>query len=127
MNDSLCARHLEKIKSVVIGVSGGPDSLCLLDLARQIPTLKIIVANFNHGLRPEADQEAEVVGRVAARMQLSFVGEAGDVRGFAKEEKLSLEEAARILGIDPYSQSPEQKRRMPLRWVTLPTTRSRPS
>jgi tRNA(Ile)-lysidine synthase len=97
MNDRFSAHHLENTALVVIGVSGGPDSLCLLDLARQIPTLNIIVAHFNHRLRPEADREAEFVGRVAEQMNLPFVSEVGDVRGYAEELKLSLEEAARML------------------------------
>ena len=97
MNNQLRAHQLEQTGMVVIGVSGGPDSLCLLDLARQIPSLKIIVAHFNHQLRTEADHEAEFVKRVAEQMQLPFVSEAADVGNYAKERKLSLEEAARIL------------------------------
>jgi tRNA(Ile)-lysidine synthase len=97
MNEPFSAHHLDKTKLVVIGVSGGPDSLCLLELAHQIPSLKIIVAHLNHRLRPEANHEAELVGRVAEQMQIPFMGEAADVRGYADEEKLSLEEAARIL------------------------------
>jgi tRNA(Ile)-lysidine synthase len=97
MNDHFSTHHLEQIGLAVIGVSGGPDSLCLLDLARQIPTLKIIVAHFNHSLRPEAEYEAKFVGWVAEQMQLPFVSEAADVRGYAEEQKLSLEEAARVL------------------------------
>ncbi len=97
MNDHFSARQLENTRSAVIGVSGGPDSLCLLDLARQIPNLKIVVAHFNHKLRPEADQEAGFVGRVVEQMGLPFVSEAGDVSDYAEEQKLSLEEAARTL------------------------------
>jgi tRNA(Ile)-lysidine synthase len=97
MNNQLREHQLEQTGMVVIGVSGGPDSLCLLDLARQISGLKIIVAHFNHQLRPEADQEAEFVKRVAEQMQLPYVSEAADVGSYAEEQKLSLEEAARNL------------------------------
>ncbi len=99
MKDSYKAHNLEKAKLVVIGVSGGPDSLCLLDLARRIPTLKIIVAHFNHSLRPEADHEAEFVENVAEQMQIPFISEKADVRGYADDEKLSLEEASRHLKV----------------------------
>jgi tRNA(Ile)-lysidine synthase len=64
---------------------------------RKIHTLKIIVAHFNHQLRPEAAREAEFVGRVAEQMKLPFVSEGADVRGYAEEHSLSLEEAARML------------------------------
>ncbi|HEX7619682.1 MAG TPA: tRNA lysidine(34) synthetase TilS [Anaerolineales bacterium] len=97
MQNRLIAHHLETDESAVIGVSGGPDSLCLLALARQIPTLKIIIAHFNHQLRPEAELEAKFVHDVAEQMKLSFVCEGADVRGYAEEHKLSLEEAARML------------------------------
>ena len=82
-------------KPVVIGVSGGPDSLCLLDVLvkAQYP---VIVAHYNHQLRPESGHEAEKVRLVAFKYQLPFhLGEA-DVAGFARENKLSIEEAARL-------------------------------
>jgi tRNA(Ile)-lysidine synthetase, N-terminal domain/tRNA(Ile)-lysidine synthetase, C-terminal domain len=83
--------------AAIIGVSGGPDSLCLLDLARQISSLDITVAHFNHKLRPEADREAEIVRQVAEQMGLAFVTDSADVQVYASENRLSLEEAARLL------------------------------
>lgn len=97
MNGLYTAHHLPTGGTIIVGVSGGPDSLCLLHLVRQIPALEIIVAYFNHQLRPEANLEAEFVRRVAEQIKLSFVTESSDVRGFAEEHSLSLEEAARIL------------------------------
>jgi len=97
MHNRYVANHLPTNKPVVMGVSGGPDSLCLLHLARQIPGLNIIVAHFNHQLRPKANLEAEFVHDVAEQMKLPFVTESADVRGFAEEHKLSLEEGARTL------------------------------
>ncbi len=91
------AYHLPVDATAVIGVSGGPDSLCLLDLARRESHQDVIVAHFNHQLRPEADLEAEFVRRVAEQMELRFVTESADVCGYAGEHKLSLEEAARTL------------------------------
>ncbi len=97
MDNRLTARFLSIDGTVVIGVSGGPDSLCLLHLALQIPSLKIIVAYFNHQIRPEAVSEAEFVRGVANQMKLPFVTESADVRGYADNFSLSLEEAARTL------------------------------
>jgi len=91
------AYHLSANELAVIGVSGGPDSLCLLHLAQQIAPLNIIVAYFNHQLRPEASLEAEFVRGVAEQMKLPFVTESAGVREYAEEQKLSLEEAARTL------------------------------
>ena len=81
---------------IVTGVSGGPDSLCLLDVLHSAG-YRVIVAHFNHQLRPEANLEAEFVRGVAEKMNLPFVTEAADVSGYAKEHKLSLEESARTL------------------------------
>ena len=81
---------------VLAGVSGGPDSLCLLDVLHQTG-YQVIVAHFNHQLRPEADLEAAAVARLARSLNLPFETESANVRTFAGREMLSIEEAARIL------------------------------
>ncbi|MDQ4024885.1 MAG: tRNA lysidine(34) synthetase TilS [Actinomycetota bacterium] len=53
----------------VVGVSGGPDSLCLLDvLGRLAPALGVTleVAHVDHGLQEGSDEVAASVARVAA-------------------------------------------------------------
>ena len=82
---------------LIIGVSGGPDSLCLLHLALQMPSLRITVAHFNHRLRPEAEREAGFVQELAGRLGLPFVTGSAEVGNFASENGLSIEEAARLL------------------------------
>lgn len=79
---------------IVAGVSGGPDSLCLMSILRKAG-YRVIVAHFNHKLRPDADADANVVEQTAARLNLPSVVESGDVRLYAEQEKLSVEEAAR--------------------------------
>jgi len=81
---------------VLAGVSGGPDSLCLLDVLHQ-RGYRVIVAHFNHKLRPEADLEAAAVVGQARSLGLPFETESADVRTFADREMLSIEEAARTL------------------------------
>jgi tRNA(Ile)-lysidine synthase len=97
MAQPFSAFYLPAESSAIIGVSGGQDSLCLLHLARAIPSLKITVAHFNHRLRINADDEAGIVHNVADQMGLPFVTDSADVRGFARDNHLSLEEAARLL------------------------------
>ncbi|MER3467997.1 MAG: hypothetical protein C4312_05525 [Thermoflexus sp.] len=86
-------------ETVVVGVSGGPDSLCLLDVLRDLaPELGIAlhVAHLHHGLRgPEADADAAFVARLAAAWGLPCTIGQEDVRTLAAREGLSLEEAAR--------------------------------
>jgi tRNA(Ile)-lysidine synthase len=87
---------LNKDKPVIAGVSGGPDSLCLMDVLRR-GGYKVIVAHFNHKLRPDSDADANTVEQAAGRLNLRWVIEKGDVRAFAETEKLSIEEASRML------------------------------
>ncbi len=81
---------------IVLGVSGGPDSLCLLEAMRQAG-YPVLVAHFNHHLRPEADAEAALVEQTASRLMIPSVVEGGDVNRYAEEHGMSVEEAARHL------------------------------
>ena len=85
---------LVKDRPVIAGISGGPDSMCLLKILRETG-YRVIVAHFNHKLRPDADADANAVEQAASRMNFASVIENGDVREFAKTEKISIEEAAR--------------------------------
>ncbi len=87
---------LNRDHPIVVGVSGGPDSLCLMSVLRKTG-YPIIVAHFNHKLRPDSDTDANIVEQTAARLNLVSVIESGDVRAYADQEKLSIEEAARIM------------------------------
>ncbi len=58
---------------VLVAVSGGADSLALLDLLHELApglSLSLEVIHVHHGLRPEADADAELVGRLAADLGL---------------------------------------------------------
>ncbi len=88
--------ELVKDRPIIVGVSGGPDSLCLMETLRQAE-YPVIVAHFNHQLRPEADNDAHIVEKTASRLMLSSMIAGADVRAHAEEEKLSIEEAARNL------------------------------
>lgn len=61
---------------VVVGVSGGPDSVCLLDILYHLiedQEIRLIVAHFNHGLRETEDaSETRFVQNLAGSMNLRF-------------------------------------------------------
>ncbi len=83
---------------VVVGVSGGPDSLCLLHLLRALAPAwdaALRPAHLNHGIRPEAEDEAAYVARLCAAWGLPCRIERVDVPARAAAQGLSLEEAAR--------------------------------
>ena len=84
---------------VVVAVSGGPDSLCLLHVLAHLRAelgIELHVAHLNHGLRGEdADADADFVRGLAAEWGIGATVESADVRAFRAEHRLSLEEAAR--------------------------------
>lgn len=80
---------------VVAGVSGGPDSLCLMYLLHHLG-YPLMVAHLDHQLRPESAEEANRVEQMALGLGLRFVQEKLDIRSFSQERKLSLEEGARL-------------------------------
>ncbi|MEJ5198588.1 MAG: tRNA lysidine(34) synthetase TilS, partial [Anaerolineae bacterium] len=86
-------------QAVVVGVSGGPDSLCLLHLLHALAGemgLRLHVAHLHHGLRgAEADADAEFVAGFAAGLDLPCTIGRADVRALAADGGLSVEEAAR--------------------------------
>ncbi|MDX9864992.1 MAG: tRNA lysidine(34) synthetase TilS [Anaerolineaceae bacterium] len=86
---------LTRDKPLVVGVSGGADSLCLLDVFYQLG-YPLIVAHFDHGLRPESAQDAEQVRLEARARGLAFVTDRQDVTALARAESFSIEEAARV-------------------------------
>jgi tRNA(Ile)-lysidine synthase len=79
---------------IVVGVSGGPDSLCAMDVLDRSGYL-VIVAHFNHKLRSEADADAVTIQLLANQRDLRFMLGEGEVGERAEQEKESIEEAAR--------------------------------
>ncbi|PRR73908.1 tRNA lysidine(34) synthetase TilS [Neomoorella humiferrea] len=89
---------LEPGDKVVVGVSGGPDSLALLHVLntlREEFCCTLHVAHLNHCLRPDAEADAEYVRKLAAEWGLEATIEGRDVAAYQRAKHLSLEEAAR--------------------------------
>ena len=84
---------------IVIGVSGGPDSLCLLHALHALSRAhgwSLHVAHLHHGLRGhDADADAEFVARLAAEWGLPCAVERADVPALARRKRLAVEAAAR--------------------------------
>ena len=94
-------RMIEPGDSVLVGVSGGPDSVALLhiilSLAQQF-SIRVGVAHLNHSLRQkDSDDDAEFVASFARNFDLPCYIKKEDVSKYRHEKKLSLEEAARIV------------------------------
>lgn len=83
---------------VVIGVSGGPDSITLLNVLNKFKeklNIKIYVAHINHSIRKEADEETEYVREFCKKIGVEFFFKKIDVEQEAKKLKIGTEEAGR--------------------------------
>ena len=85
---------LELSKPVVLGLSGGPDSLCLLHLLWQL-RVPVIAGHINHGLRAEAEKEARQVTLECQNRGVLCLLKSVDVRAAAKNSHQTIEEAGR--------------------------------
>ena len=81
---------------ILVGVSGGPDSVCLLDALHRIG-YSVIAAHYNHHLRADSDIDVAFVKSLADSIGVPFAVGEGNVSEFSRKERLSLEESARIL------------------------------
>ena len=105
---------LEKVKSttthfgmlrrgdtILVAVSGGVDSVVLLDLLCRLVeefSLKLVIAHLDHGLRREdSGQDAQFVVSLAEGKDLPVIRERIDVRQVRQEKRLGLEEAGRLV------------------------------
>ncbi|MBA7593821.1 tRNA(Ile)-lysidine synthase [subsurface metagenome] len=98
-------------ETLLVGVSGGPDSVCLLHVLHQLKGtlgLDLHVVHLNHMLRGAAsDADARYVSLLAQRLGLGAAVEGRDVLAYKKEHRLSLEEAARQVRYDFFAQVAE--------------------
>ena len=93
----MISRLPDRDARVLCAVSGGADSMCLLHLVWS-QGYDVTAAHFEHGIRgEEALRDAAFVEAWCSGHGIPFILEHGDVPGFAAENGLSLEEAAREL------------------------------
>ena len=89
---------------MLICVSGGADSMCLLEVMRHISYecgFTIAVAHYNHGLRgEESNRDETFVMDICEEHGIPFYSGRGNVADFAKRRGLSIEEAARDMRYD---------------------------
>lgn len=86
-------------ETVVVGVSGGADSICLLHMLlkhKETLGIKLLVVHVHHGIRGEsADRDARFVEELCCRFNLPFFLYKYNIPEFAKKEGMSTEEAGR--------------------------------
>ncbi len=118
---SVIAHHvLTEREKVLVAVSGGLDSMVLLQLLHGLSTKfhwRLTVAHFNHRLRGnESAADARFVQRAAQRLKLKCVVGGADVAAFARRERMSVEMGARQMRHDFLART---ARRLKIRTVAL--------
>ena len=97
---------LKQKEKIVVGVSGGADSVCLLlllcKLQEEMP-FDMTVVHINHGIRKEAALDAAFVENLCKEKNIPFVLESFSVNELAKEWNMSSEEAGRKVRYDTFS------------------------
>lgn len=87
---------LPRNRRLLVGVSGGIDSVALLHALVKQGGRKLTVVHLNHRLRgAAANRDAAFVQRLAAKLKLPCIAGRADVAAIARERKLSVETAAR--------------------------------
>ena len=85
---------------VIVGLSGGADSVCLLFLLKELSAqmgFSLSALHVNHKLRQEADEEEAFVQELCRKWEIPCKTATVDVKAYATEQRLCMEEAARAL------------------------------
>ncbi len=87
--------HIKKEDTVIVGVSGGPDSIFLMHLLKKTDC-KIIVAHINHCLRgKESDKDEKFVESQSGELKVDYCVKRVEIKKLSKKEKKGLEEIGR--------------------------------
>ena len=91
---------IENGDKIILAVSGGPDSVSMLDILYKIQQnkkidFKIVVAHVNHMIRREATDDANYVQKICKERNIEFYLKSIDVKKIANNNKIGTEEAGR--------------------------------
>ena len=85
---------------IICGVSGGPDSICMLDILKDLKEefkFEIIVCHVNHLIREEAISDEEYVVNYCKKNNIKCYVKRIDVKNYANNNKQGTEEAGRTV------------------------------
>ena len=102
---------IENEDKLVLGVSGGPDSISMLDILNKIRqdneiklNFEIVVAHINHMIREEAKEDELYVKNYCKKNNIEFYSKSIDVKKLANTNKIGTEEAGRNARYDFFNE-----------------------
>ena len=99
---------IESGDKIVIGISGGPDSVCLLHILSRLKeklNIELYAAHLNHQIRGiEAQKDALYVSEICDEMGITYFLKSIDVPKYCKDNSLSIEEGARKLRYEMFDE-----------------------
>ena len=104
-------KMIEESGCIIAAVSGGADSMCLLEILRELRTkagFQLRVLHVHHGLRESAEGDLEYVAGYCEAAGIPFEAVRVDAAGYAAENGLSVEEAARHLRYEALKRAAER-------------------
>ena len=94
---------IQKKDVIVVGVSGGPDSITLLTCLNKYKdyfNIRIICAHINHLIRKDSTEDEQFVENVCKKMDIKCYIKRAEVEKIAKEQKKGTEEVGRKIRYD---------------------------
>ena len=91
---------VERGDTLIVGVSGGADSVCLLSVLMELRDLmgfRLVCAHVNHMFRETATRDEEYVRNLCRKHRIACKTLRADVQAAANEYKMSFEEAGRLV------------------------------
>lgn len=91
---------IKKADTIIVGASGGPDSQFMIYILNSLKSqidFEIILAHLNHLHRKEARNDENLVRKTAEELNLKFFTRARSMDDYAREHKISSEDAGRRL------------------------------
>lgn len=97
---------------IVVGISGGPDSVCLLHVLSKLKeelNIELYAAHLNHQIRGiEAQKDALYVSDICEKMGITYFLKSIDVPKYCKDNGMSIEEGARKLRYEMFNEIKEK-------------------
>lgn len=101
---------IENGDKIVVGVSGGPDSICLINLLNDIINqgqmkFELVVCHINHMIREDASDDEEFVKKYCENKKIPFFVKHAQISEIAKDQKIGTEEAGRKIRYDFFEET----------------------